>query len=156
MVAIWQDGGVPQKWKYATIIVLHKKKNRTECGNSRGVSLVTHAGKVLLKVIANRLSDYCEQEDTLPEEQCGFRPQRSTIDMIFVVRRLHQFGTKVGHSSLHVFRQPRQGIRFSRLDSLVGRARSVRRTTKDARGFSPLPRWNACAHPDGRWRIFRL
>ena len=80
VVAIWQCGGVPQKWKHATIIVLHKKKNRTECGNYRGVSLVAHAGKVFLKVIANRLSDYCELEDISPEEQCGFRPQRSTID----------------------------------------------------------------------------
>ena len=50
---------------------------------------MTHAGKVLLKVIAGRLSDYCERENILPEEQCGFRPQLSTVDMMFVVRR-HQ------------------------------------------------------------------
>ena len=66
--------------------MLHKKKDRTECGNYRGISLVAHAGKVLLKVIANRL----KREDILPKEQCGFRPQRSTIDIIFVVPRLHQ------------------------------------------------------------------
>ena len=76
--------------------MLHKKKDRTECGNYRGISLVAHAGKVLLKVIANRLSSYCEREDILSEEQCGFRPQRSTIDMtlILVVRRLHQLARK--------------------------------------------------------------
>ena len=48
-------GGVPQRWKDAIIMsVLHKKKNRTECGNCRGISLVTHAGKILLKIIVMR------------------------------------------------------------------------------------------------------
>ena len=93
VIAIWRGGGVPQKWKDATIIVLHKKKDRTECANYRGISLVVHASK-LLKVIANRLSNDCEREGILPLEQCGFRPQRSTIDMIFVVRRLHQLVRK--------------------------------------------------------------
>ena len=65
---------------------LYKKKNRTECGNYGGISLVAHAGKVLLRVIAGRLSDYCERQNILPEEQCGFRPQGSTFDMMFVVR----------------------------------------------------------------------
>ena len=58
IVAVWRGGGVPQQRKDATIKVLHKKKDRTECGNYRGISLVAHAGKVLLKVIADRLSDY--------------------------------------------------------------------------------------------------
>ena len=66
--------------------MLHKKKDRTECGNYRGISLVAHAGKVLLKIIACRLSAYCERVGILPEEQCGFRPNRSTIDMMFVIR----------------------------------------------------------------------
>ena len=33
IVAVWRGGGVPQQWNYATIRVLHKKKDRTECGN---------------------------------------------------------------------------------------------------------------------------
>ena len=74
--------------------MLHKKKYRTECGNYRGISLVAHAGKVLLKVIAGRLSGYCEREGILPEELCGFRPHRSTVDMMFVVRRLQELAKK--------------------------------------------------------------
>ena len=85
IAAVWRGGGVPQQWKNATIKVLHKKKDRTGCGSYRVISLVAHAGKVRLKVIAGRLSDYCERENILPEEQCGFRPQRSTVDMMFVV-----------------------------------------------------------------------
>ena len=44
-------------------MVLHKNKDRTECGNYRGISLVGHAGKILLKIIARRLSEYCERGD---------------------------------------------------------------------------------------------
>ena len=55
---------------------------------------MAHAGKVLLKVNAGRLSDFCEREIILPEQQCGFRPQRSTVDMMFVVRRLQELARK--------------------------------------------------------------
>ena len=58
IVAVWMTGEVPQEWKDATIKVLHKKKDRTECSNYRGLSLVAHAGKVLLKIVANRLGDF--------------------------------------------------------------------------------------------------
>ena len=74
--------------------MLHKKKDRTECGNYRGISLVAHAGKILLKIIARRLSDYCERLGVLPEEQSGFRPNRSTTDMMFVIRRLQELARK--------------------------------------------------------------
>ena len=51
---------------------------------------MAHAGKLLLKIIARRLSDYCERVEILPEEQSGFRPNRSTTDMMFVIRRLQE------------------------------------------------------------------
>ena len=79
---------VPQRWRDATIKVVHKKKDRTECGNYRGISLVVHADKFLLKIVATRLSAYCEARNSLPVEQCGFRSHRSTADMMFAVRRL--------------------------------------------------------------------
>ena len=82
---------MPQQWKYATTNVLQKKKNRTSCNNYRGTFLVAHAGEVLLKVIAGRQSEYYyERGNILPEKQCGVRPQHSTVDMMFVVRRLQE------------------------------------------------------------------
>ena len=95
---IWREGKVPQQWKDAVITVLHTKGDKTECGNYRGISLVSHAGKVLLKVVVRRLSAYCEAKGLLQEEQCGFRPNRSTTDMMFVVRRLQEIGWKAGVS----------------------------------------------------------
>ena len=90
VVRIWRGGEVPQQWKDAMIMVLHEKKGRTECGNYRGISLVAHTGKILLKIIARRLSEYCERVGILPEEQSGFRPNISITDMMFVIRRLQE------------------------------------------------------------------
>ena len=95
---IWREWKTPQQRKDAVITVLHKKGDKTECGNYRGISLVSDAGKVLLKVVARKLSAYCEAKGLLPEEQCGFQPDRSTTDMMFVVRRLQEVGRKAGVS----------------------------------------------------------
>ena len=78
----------------SVVKVLHKKKDRTECGNYRGNSPVAHAGKIHLKIVATRLVAYCAARNLLPEVQYGFRPHRSTTDMMFVVRRLQELGRK--------------------------------------------------------------
>ena len=94
VVRIWRGGEVPQQEKYAITMVIHKSKDRTECGNFRGISLVAHTGKILLNVIARRLSEYCECVGIMPEEQNGFRPNRSTTDMMFVIRRSQKLAWK--------------------------------------------------------------
>ena len=96
IMATWREGKAPKRWKDAIIMMAIHKKDKTQCGNYRGISLVSHAGKVLLKVIARRLSEYCERKGLLPEEQSGFCPSQSTIDMMFVVRRLQELGQKAG------------------------------------------------------------
>ena len=70
-ILIWRQGKVPQQWKDAVITVLHKKGDKTECGNYRGISLVSHASKVLLKVVARRLSAYCRR-DCYRRSSAGF------------------------------------------------------------------------------------
>ena len=85
---------MPEQWKDAIIMVIHKKKDRTECGSYKGILLVAHAGKILLKIIARRLSEYCERVGILPEEQSGFRPSRSITDMVFVISRLPELARK--------------------------------------------------------------
>ena len=72
IVTVWMTGEVPQEWKDATIKVLHKKRDQTECSNYRGLSPVVYAGKVLPKIVANLLGDFCEEDGIVPEEQCGF------------------------------------------------------------------------------------
>ncbi|CAB1115175.1 unnamed protein product [Ectocarpus sp. CCAP 1310/34] len=72
---------------HATIKVLYKQGDRSDCNNYRGVSLLSHVGKVPIKIITNRLSAFCEANNILPEEQCGLRPGRSTVDMLSTVGR---------------------------------------------------------------------
>ena len=76
------------------INIQYKTKDRNECGNYCGISLVAHTGKVLLKIVATRLSAYCEAKNLLSEKQCGFRPHRLMTDMVFAVRRLQEMGRK--------------------------------------------------------------
>ena len=94
VVCIWMGGEVPQQWENTIIMIPHKKKDRTECGNYRGISLVAHAGKILLKILARHLREYCERVGILPAEQSGFLPNRFTTDMMFAIRRLQELARK--------------------------------------------------------------
>ena len=119
------------------------KGDKTECGNYRGISLVSHAGKVLLKVAARRLSVYCEAMGLLPEEQCGFRPGFSTTDMMFVVRRLQEVGRKA-ELSLHMcFIDLQKAYDRHRLPhSSVAGTPSHRSTTADDNSHPTIPQWD--------------
>ena len=146
MIAIWRGGGVPQESKYVTIRVLHKKKDRTECGSYRDISLVAHVGK-FFEVIAIFLPEELLRMGRYPTRG-AVRLQTATVDDRYDLSdpTTSPIGAKKEHLSLHVLTK---SLRFSRPDFLVGRARSVRRTTEDARGYSSPPRWTASAHPDG-------
>ena len=90
-VKIWENGEVPQDFKDALIVHIYKRKgDRACCDNHRGISLLSIAGKVLGRVILNRLSSYVFGQNIIPESQCGFCPGRGTTDMIFTARTLLQ------------------------------------------------------------------
>ena len=70
-------------------MALYKNKgSKADCGNYRGISLLSIAGKIFARIILNRL--IAVSEANLPEAQCGFRPGRSTVDMIFTVRQVQE------------------------------------------------------------------
>ena len=86
----WSAKYLPQQWKNANIILVYGQKgDRAEYGNSRGISLLSVAGKVQAKIILTRLLEQVVHL-VLPEYQCGYRRGRSTIDMIFVARQLQE------------------------------------------------------------------
>ena len=90
LVSIWEEEIMPCDFRDATIVCLFKNKgNKSDCGNYRGISLLSIAGKILARIILNRLINTIS-EDSLPEAQCGFRPGRSTVDMIFTVRQVQE------------------------------------------------------------------
>ena len=69
---------------------LYKREgDRAQCNNHRGISLLSTAGKILARIILNRLT--AAVTDTVyPESQCGFRGGRGTADMIFAFRQLQE------------------------------------------------------------------
>ena len=88
---MWRKEAIPQEFKDATIIYLFKRKGNPQvCDNHRGISLLSIAGKILARVLLNRLNKHLEQSGLLPESQCGFRKDRETRDMIFTARQLQE------------------------------------------------------------------
>ena len=82
LIDCWEEGTVPQDMRDAKIVTLYKNKgDRSDCNNFRGISLLSITGKVFARVVLNRLQKLAER--VYPESQCGFRAQRSTIDMVF-------------------------------------------------------------------------
>ena len=87
---IWEVKTLPQDFKDASIIHLYKRKgNRQACDNHRGISLLCIAGKLLARILLNRLITHLESGH-LPESQCGFRSARGTADMVFAARQLQE------------------------------------------------------------------
>ena len=70
----------PQDWKRSVFIPIPKKGNAKECSNYHTVALISHASKVMVKILQARLQQYMNQE--LPDAQAGFRKARRTRDQI--------------------------------------------------------------------------
>ena len=70
----------PQDWKRSVFIPIPKKGNAKECSNYSTTALISHASKVMLKILQVRLQQHVNHE--LPDVQAGFRKGRGTRDQI--------------------------------------------------------------------------
>ena len=77
---IWKTQQQPQDWKRSVFIPILKKGNAKECSNYCTIALISHASKVMLKILQARLQLYMNHE--LPDIQAGFRKGRETRDQI--------------------------------------------------------------------------
>ena len=75
---IWKTQKWPQDWKRSVFIPIPKKGNTKECSNCHTIALISHASKVMLKILQARLQQYVKHE--LPDIQAGFRKGRRTRD----------------------------------------------------------------------------
>ena len=83
---IWKTQQWPQDWKRSVFILIPKKDNAKECSNYHKFAFISHASKVMLKILQARLQQYVNQE--LPDVQAGFRKGRGTIDQIANIRSI--------------------------------------------------------------------
>ena len=71
---IWKTQQWPQDWKRSVFIPIPKNGNAKECSNFCTISLISHASKVMLKILQSRIQPYVNHE--LPDVQDGFRKDR--------------------------------------------------------------------------------
>ena len=77
---IWKTQQWPQDWKRSVFIPVPKKGNAKECSNYCTIVFISHATKVMLKILQGRLKQYVNCE--LPDVQAGFRKGRGIRDQI--------------------------------------------------------------------------
>ena len=81
---IWKSQQWPQDWKRSVCIPIQKKGNAKECSDYHTIALISHASKVMLKILQARLQQYVNHD--LPGVQAGFRKGRGTRDQIANIR----------------------------------------------------------------------
>ena len=93
MPANLKNSAVPQDWKRSVFIPIPKKSNAKECSDYRTIAFISHASKVMLKILQARLQQYMNRE--LPDIQAGFRKGRGTRDQIaniqWIIKKAREF-----------------------------------------------------------------
>ena len=81
---IWKAQQWSQDWKRSVFISIPKKGNAKECSNYHTIALISHASKIMLKILQARLQQYVNCE--IPDVQGEFRKGRGTRDQIANIR----------------------------------------------------------------------
>jgi hypothetical protein len=61
IIAIWNKEELPEEWKESIIVFIHKKRDKTDCNNYRGISLLSTTYKILFNILLSRLIPYAEE-----------------------------------------------------------------------------------------------
>ena len=90
---IWKTQQWPQDWKRSVFIPIPKKGNAKECSNYHTIALISHASRVMFKILQARLQQYVNRE--LPDVQDGFRKGRWPRDQIanicWIIEKAREF-----------------------------------------------------------------
>ena len=105
---IWKTQQQPQDWKRSVFIPIAKKGNAKKCSNYCTIAFISHASKVMLKILQARLQQYVDCE--LPDVQAGFRKGRGTRDQIAnihqMIEKAREFQKKTSTSALLTMPNP--------------------------------------------------
>jgi hypothetical protein len=84
--SVWNKEQLPDQWKESINVPIHKKGDKTDCNNYRGISLLSTSYNILWNILLSRLSPYVDE--IIRDHQCGFRRNRSSTDQIFCIRQI--------------------------------------------------------------------
>ena len=91
---IWKTQQWPQDWKRSVFIPIPKKGNAKEQSNYHTIVLISHASKVMLKILYAGFQQYMNRE--LPDVQAGFRKGRDQIsNILWIIEKAREFQTSV-------------------------------------------------------------
>ena len=99
---IWKTQQWRQDWKSSVFIPILKKGHAKECSNYHTIALISHASKIILKILQARLQQYMNCE--LPDVQAGFRKGRVARDQIakiyWVIEKAREFWKNIYFSQI--------------------------------------------------------
>jgi len=113
IISIWNKEELPEEWKESIIIPIHKKGDKTDCNNYRGISLLPTMYKILSNILLSRLIPYAEE--VTEDHQCGFRRNKSNTDNIFRIRQILEKKWEYNEAMFQLF------IDFKKAYDSVGR-----------------------------------
>ena len=87
---IFESAIYPESCAKGLIVPIHKKGDKGDPNNYRGITLISTFAKIFLLVLRNRLNLWCEENTIFNDFQFGLRNQRSTSDCIFILHSLIQ------------------------------------------------------------------
>ena len=89
----WKTQQWPQDWKRSVFIPIPKRGNAKECSNYHTIALISHTGKVMLKIFQARFQQYMNRK--LPDVQAGFRKGRGTrnqtANICWIIEKAREF-----------------------------------------------------------------
>ena len=88
--AILESGFFPDKWTEGVIVPLHKKGDKNDANNYRGITLLSCLSKIFTAILNKRIVTFCKDNNVISDAQFGFQKGKSTVDAIFILTTLIQ------------------------------------------------------------------
>ena len=105
----WKAQQWPQDWKRLVFIPIPKKGNAKECSNYQTIALISHASKVMFKILQTSLQQYVNHE--LPDVQAGIRKGRGSRDQIanilWIIKKAREFQKSIYFCLIKLLAMPK-------------------------------------------------
>ncbi|UYV83312.1 hypothetical protein LAZ67_23000465 [Cordylochernes scorpioides] len=101
--SVMTTGKYPAIWTNSTIHPIFKNGYKNSPSNYRGIALISNVSKLFTSILRSRLEEWVEGRRVIPENQAGFRKERSCIDHIFTLTTLIQLSLRKKRGKLYVF-----------------------------------------------------
>src|SRR6218665_894241 len=149
----YNTGVWPEDFLQTVMVLLKKKSNAMTCEDHRTISLLTHASKIVLRVLTKRLKSRAERDNCIGEDQYGFRKGKGTRDAIGALRVLTERSLQHGQDIYVCFVDYEKA--FDRVDwnKLMNALRRIGVDWKDRRLIGNLYMDQKCKHKNRR-RMF--